>query len=531
MKKIKLLVFIGAISLGLLASGQVPQLIDYQGMARDGSGNPMANETISVRISILEGPLPGTMVYSEKHTPPTNAYGLFHLMIGDGNILFGTFNTINWASGNFYIQTEIDPAGGNAFVDMGKSKVATVPFAFYAASAGGGGSSPWQYNGSDIYYNAGNVAIGHDSPVELLHIHSAAQANALITSDQSYYIGDASGNSGLWMKESGADVAWLYWNPMSQAVFLYENNAQTMTWKDNNVGVNELDPLTRFFVVETGSAGTLGSEFGSIYSPLQTLSPAVAGFAENNTSNISYGLWGQSFSTGSDFSMGAFAHGGDADINNYGVYAVGEGSSSGYSIAVYGDNMGTASFNYAGYFVGDVNISGTLSKSGGSFKIDHPQDPANKYLVHSFVESPDMMNIYNGNVVTGADGMATVELPSYFESLNIDFRYQLTVMGQFAQAIVKDEISGNSFTIQTDKPNVKVSWQVTGVRNDPWAQQNRIEAEVEKQSVEKGRYLHPGLYGKSADKGMLSGVPREENLHRQPGPEKERDPRMEPIQK
>ena len=142
MKKIKLLVFIGAISLGLLASGQVPQLIDYQGMARDGSGNPMANETISVRISILEGPLPGTMVYSEKHTPPTNAYGLFHLMIGDGNILFGTFNTINWASGNFFIQTEIDPAGGNAFVDMGKSKVAPCPLPSMQPAQEGAAAAP-----------------------------------------------------------------------------------------------------------------------------------------------------------------------------------------------------------------------------------------------------------------------------------------------------------------------------------------------------------------------------------------------------
>ena len=82
-------------------------------------------------------------------------------------------------------------------------------------------------------------------------------------------------------------------------------------------------------------------------------------------------------------------------------------------------------------------MTGTLTKGGGSFKIDHPLDPENKYLSHSFVESPDMMNVYNGNVdARTRTATATVELPAYFEALNRDFRYQLTVIGDFAQAIV-----------------------------------------------------------------------------------------------
>jgi hypothetical protein len=93
------------------------------------------------------------------------------------------------------------------------------------------------------------------------------------------------------------------------------------------------------------------------------------------------------------------------------------------------DVNGNANFNE------NVSIGGSLSKGSGSFRIDHPLDPANKYLYHSFVESPDMMNVYNGNVVTDKNGRATVALPDYFEALNRDFRYQLTVVGQFAQAI------------------------------------------------------------------------------------------------
>ena len=107
MKKIKLLLFVAGISLGLLASGQVPQMIDYQGMARDGSGTPIANSTISVRIAILDGPFPGTMNYMETHTPQTNSYGLFHLMIGAGTPTIGNFSAINWSTGDYLIRTEI----------------------------------------------------------------------------------------------------------------------------------------------------------------------------------------------------------------------------------------------------------------------------------------------------------------------------------------------------------------------------------------------------------------------------------------
>jgi hypothetical protein len=98
------------------------------------------------------------------------------------------------------------------------------------------------------------------------------------------------------------------------------------------------------------------------------------------------------------------------------------------------------------------------------------------------------MNIYNGSVVTDASGTATVTMPPYFESLNRDFRYQLTVVGgDFAQAIVGSEIAGGAFTIRTDKPNVSVSWQVTGVRQDTWANSHRLTVEEAKATSEKGR--------------------------------------------
>ncbi len=156
----------------------------------------------------------------------------------------------------------------------------------------------------------------------------------------------------------------------------------------------------------------------------------------------------------------------------------------------------------AGNFDGDVDISGMLSKGGGSFKIDHPLDPENRYLYHSFVESPDMKNIYDGNIVTDANGEATVELPSYFEALNRDFRYQLTVIGTFAQAIVAKKIEDNRFVIRTSAPGVEVSWQVTGIRQDGWANRNRIKVEVEKSERERGHYLHPEAFDQPEELGV-----------------------------
>jgi hypothetical protein len=111
-----------------------------------------------------------------------------------------------------------------------------------------------------------------------------------------------------------------------------------------------------------------------------------------------------------------------------------------------------------------------------------------------------MMNVYNGNITTDRNGYATVELPDWFETLNRDFRYQLTVIGTFAQAIVSQKVAQNRFEIRTNVPQVEVSWQVTGIRQDAWAEKNRIPVELDKAPAEKGRFLHPEAHGQLADK-------------------------------
>jgi hypothetical protein len=113
-----------------------------------------------------------------------------------------------------------------------------------------------------------------------------------------------------------------------------------------------------------------------------------------------------------------------------------------------------------------------------------------------------MMNIYNGNITTDATGEAVVEMPDYFDALNKDFRYQLTVIGTFAQAIVGTRMKGNRFVIRTSAPNVDVSWQVTGVRQDAYANKNRVQVEEDKPEKERGSYLHPEVFNQPDEKSV-----------------------------
>jgi hypothetical protein len=208
-------------------------------------------------------------------------------------------------------------------------------------------------------------------------------------------------------------------------------------------------------------------------------------------------------------------------VGNYGVKVGTYGFAAGglTNVGVLGDIDTNGSLtDFAGYFnnrvgvSGSLSVTGSVSKAGGTFKIDHPLDPENKFLVHSFVESPDMMNIYNGNIFTDLTGKAMVMLPTYFEAENKDFRYQLTCIGQRADAWIVQEVTNNQFFIETDKPSVKVSWQVTGIRKDKWAEANRYIPEPEKSAIEKGKFLHPLLYGEPPEKGIdylvLKGLKR-----------------------
>ena len=182
-------------------------------------------------------------------------------------------------------------------------------------------------------------------------------------------------------------------------------------------------------------------------------------------SNTGVGVYGQS--TGDDGVFGISTNGTGVHGMANGVGVFGEAGSYGViargSVGIYA--APTTGNTIAGLFGGNVQINGNLTKSSGSFKIDHPLDPANKYLYHSFVESPDMKNIYDGTVTLDEKGEAVVPMPDYFSALNQDFRYQLTAIGAPAPNLyVAQKMTDNHFKVAGGKPGMEVSWQVTGIR-------------------------------------------------------------------
>lgn len=271
-------------------------------------------------------------------------------------------------------------------------------------------------------------------------------------------------------------------------------------------GVNSYGTIGRLAQNQTGVIG-LAEELGVYGSATATgvegSGSAATGVGVKGTGG-NKGVWGVAGSGGSN-PAGVFGEG-----PSVGVYGV---SSGGYAVegvtlngtGVYGV-LQDGGAGHAGYFQGRVHVNGTLSKSAGSFKIDHPLDPGGKYLSHSFVESPDMKNIYDGVVTLSDNGTAVVELPEWFEALNKDFRYQLTCIGEHAPVYVSEEIAQNRFRIAGGYRGMKVSWQVTGSRHDAYAKAYPIAVEETKSPLESGRFLHPELH--EAPAGLRIGPSR-----------------------
>ncbi len=318
-----------------------------------------------------------------------------------------------------------------------------------------GGGGRWTPFSGGIYYTGGRAGIGTATPrAEDLFEVSGGRA---FFHNSNYH--------GVEIANSAWTALYIHDSPYHGIGIssCAQHGIKIDTCGENFIRAGETDGPTTFTVQSTGHVG-IGTQPGDLVK-VNVLSNAFMTGRFESTQSGGIGIMGVSES-------------------GWGVY-------------------GATTTGKAGHFFGDVeitddlDIAGTLTKGGGSFKIDHPLDPENLYLSHSFVESPDMMNVYNGNVILDEDGEATVELPEYFEALNRDFRYQLTPLGTPGPDLhISRKISGNSFAIAGGRPGMEVSWQVTGVRDDPWARQNPIIVEEEKPGDEKGYYLHPEVYGR-----------------------------------
>jgi hypothetical protein len=494
------------------SAAQAPQKMTYQSVVRSASNALISNSPVGTQISILQGSSSGLAVYIERHTVTTNANGLATMEIGNGTPVSGSFSTIEWANGPYFLKTETDPAGGTVYSISATSQLLSVPYALYAETSGnsGGGSLDQGYDfggaglGRSITTDAGAVQINNTgSNTTALEINSAVTGSTAVLANVSGVgVGlraestnasnsfaaiqgntNSSGttNSAILGNNSGAGYGVSGQIPSTATGFaaVYGNNLRT----NGGVGVNGIG-----YNGVSGSSsynqgfGIFGQNSATPNIPSSFFASAVAGVGaigvQGQTLNGQLpGVYGQNLNTGITY-------------NNIAV----QGSSS-TGVGVWGENLDGS--YYGVYSIGDLGASGVKS-----FMIDHPSDPENKYLKHFAIESDEVLNVYRGNAAFDENGEAVVELEDYVELVNMNFTYQLTMINGFAPVYIKEKVTNGKFVIAGGQPGLEVSWQLTGERNDPYLKQHpeKREVEVEKRSGDQGKYLVPSLYGQPVEK-------------------------------
>lgn len=259
---------------------QAPNAFNYQAVARNASGDPLANQVVSFRISILSGSSVGPTVFSETHVATTNGHGIANLRIGQGTLVSGAFASINWSGAQHYVKVELDPLGGSSFTNMGISQLVSVPYAKFAETSG---SSIWGLNGSNTFYNGGNVGIGDDTPAasltvgngDKLQIHGS-DGDIVFTDDEgSLRFANVSGTSApmIQMFQTGTNNPTRMFLAHSPAFpnwgIQYNDTSDAFTWIGDNipvfqvqlagqqrVGVGTFNPTAKFHVSTNSATGT-----------------------------------------------------------------------------------------------------------------------------------------------------------------------------------------------------------------------------------------------------------------------------------
>jgi hypothetical protein len=460
-----------------LLQAQVPHVLSYQGVLLDNTGNAKPDGEYTLTFSLYSTETGGTAIWSESKQLQVNK-GLITIQLGDHNPFSPgiDFRVPYWLGIKVDEENELIPrlvltSSAYSLVADTALKIKTPLnlagngnyFVLTGTNLGTGSAIKGETNNSSGFGIYGSNTGGGTA------IYGTSDAGAAVIGTSKTWsglYGETGTWFGVWGKATGENGKGVFGESASSyGVWGKSTNSSGVVGESENwVGV-------------FGSGGNQAGVWGEG-------NPGVYG----KSSDIGVSGLGSTGVSGKGGLIGVYGEGLNAAVKGVGTY-----------VGIWGESTSAEANTYAGYFKGNVTVTGTLTKAAGSFRIDNPVDPANEYLSHSFVESPDMKNIYDGIVTTDSKGQATVVLPDWFQALNKDFRYQLTTIGQQAQAWIESEIENNRFSIQSDKPNVKISWMVTGIRHDPYANDHRIPV-TEDKTKDKGTYLYPEGYQKTAKK-------------------------------
>ena len=271
----KLFTLLATVTLSVMLFAQAPQSFSYQTVIRDASWTVLDNQSVGIKISILEDVSNGTVVYEESHSATTSQIGLVNLSVGDGVVMTGLFNTIDWGNHNYFIEVAVDVTGGTSYIVMGTTQLRSVPYALYAENSGSStpgpqgiqgvagpqglqgaiGNTIWQQDSlNNISYNLGKVGIGTSNPKE------------------NFQIGDR----------------WFFFNGLTKAI------SYNQFWNGNNWEYETTNPSsgiefnmgnTGAVSIYTSQSGTAGTQVSGLSQKLTVLNDGKVGIGTTTPSH------------------------------------------------------------------------------------------------------------------------------------------------------------------------------------------------------------------------------------------------------